>query len=96
MNLDERLDRIASRALELEALLASGLSGDAFTQASREYAEIEPVVSCINGLRATEKGIAQAEALWPTRKCRNWRGKNWQNCVSSCKVAARSAAGTAP
>ncbi|GBQ30789.1 peptide chain release factor 1 [Acetobacter fabarum] len=63
MNLDERLDRIASRALELEALLASGLSGDAFTQASREYAEIEPVVSCINGLRATEKGIAQAEAL---------------------------------
>ncbi|MFH7810565.1 MULTISPECIES: peptide chain release factor 1 [Acetobacter] len=63
MNLDERLDRIASRALELEALLASGLSGDAFTQASREYAEIEPVVTCINGLRATEKGIAQAEAL---------------------------------
>ncbi|MDE7546848.1 peptide chain release factor 1 [Acetobacter fabarum] len=63
MNLDERLDRIASRALELEALLASGLGGDAFTQASREYAEIEPVVTCINGLRATEKGIAQAEAL---------------------------------
>ena len=63
MNLDERLDRIASRALELEAHLASGLSGDAFTQASREYAEIEPVVTCINGLRTTEKGIAQAEAL---------------------------------
>ncbi|MCP1241233.1 peptide chain release factor 1 [Acetobacter lambici] len=63
MNLDERLDRIASRALELEAHLASGLSGDAFTQASREYAEIEPVVSRINDLRATELSIAQAEAL---------------------------------
>ncbi|MFT8418033.1 MAG: peptide chain release factor 1 [Acetobacter sp.] len=63
MNLDERLDRIASRALELEAHLASGLSGDAFTQASREYAEIEPVVARINDLRATELGIAQAEAL---------------------------------
>lgn len=63
MNLDERLDRIASRALELEAHLASGLSGDAFTQASREYAEIEPVVARINDLRATERGIAQAQAL---------------------------------
>ncbi len=63
MNLDERLDRIASRALELEAHLASGLSGDAFTQASREYAEIEPVVARINDLRATELGIAQAETL---------------------------------
>lgn len=63
MNLDERLDRIASRALELEAHLASGLSGDAFTQASREYAEIEPVVARINDLRATELGIAQAQAL---------------------------------
>lgn len=63
MNLDERLDRIASRALELEAHLASGLSGDAFTQASREYAELEPVVARINDLRTTELGIAQAEAL---------------------------------
>ncbi|MBS0964939.1 peptide chain release factor 1 [Acetobacter okinawensis] len=63
MNLDERLDRIASRALELEAHLASGLSGDAFTQASREYAEIEPVVARINDLRATELSIVQAEAL---------------------------------
>ncbi|MFT9087867.1 peptide chain release factor 1 [Acetobacter okinawensis] len=63
MNLDERLDRIASRALELEAHLASGLSGDAFTQASREYAEIEPVVARINDLRATELSIVQAESL---------------------------------
>ncbi|GAN71212.1 peptide chain release factor 1 [Acetobacter syzygii] len=75
MNLDERLDRIASRALELEAHLASGLSGDAFTQASREYAEIEPVVARINDLRATEQGIAQAEALLSDPEMRELAGE---------------------
>ncbi|MCP1215563.1 peptide chain release factor 1 [Acetobacter orientalis] len=63
MTLDERLDRIVSRSLELEALLASGISGEAFTQASREYAEIEPVVAHINALRQAEQEAAQAELL---------------------------------
>ncbi|BBC78549.1 peptide chain release factor 1 [Acetobacter orientalis] len=63
MTLDERLDRIVSRSLELEALLASGISGEAFTQASREYAEIEPVVAHINALRHAEQEAAQAELL---------------------------------
>lgn len=61
--LDERLDRIVSRALELEALLAGGLGGEAFTQASREYAELENVVSQINALRDAEQEMAQAEQL---------------------------------
>ncbi|MFT8590798.1 MAG: peptide chain release factor 1 [Acetobacter orientalis] len=63
MTLDERLDRIVSRSLELEALLASGISGEAFTQASREYAEIEPVVAHINALRQAEQEAVQAELL---------------------------------
>lgn len=63
MKFDERLDQIVSRALELEAQLASGLNGEAFTQASREYAEIEPVVARINALREVEDGIQQAEQL---------------------------------
>lgn len=63
MTLDERLDRIVSRSLELESLLASGISGEAFTQASREYAEIEPVVAHINALRQAEQEAAQAELL---------------------------------
>nr|WP_298796473.1 peptide chain release factor 1 [uncultured Acetobacter sp.] len=63
MTLDDRLDRIVGRALELEALLASGVSGEAFTQASREYGEIEPVVSRINALRAAEQEVRQAEAM---------------------------------
>ena len=39
----ERLDQIANRFAELEARMASGtLEGDAFVQASRDYAELEP------------------------------------------------------
>jgi len=40
----ERLDQIAHRFAELEARMASGtLEGDEFVQASRDYAELEPV-----------------------------------------------------
>ncbi|MCP1195466.1 peptide chain release factor 1 [Acetobacter senegalensis] len=63
MTLDERLDRIVSRALELEAQLASGISGEAFTLASREYGEIEPLVARITALRSAEQAAQQAEAL---------------------------------
>ncbi|MEM6493813.1 MAG: peptide chain release factor 1 [Pseudomonadota bacterium] len=39
-----RLDQIANRFAELEARMASGtLEGDEFVQASRDYAELEPV-----------------------------------------------------
>ncbi|MBS0959577.1 MULTISPECIES: peptide chain release factor 1 [Acetobacter] len=63
MNFDEQLDRIVSRALELENILASGVSGEAFTQASREYADIGPVVERINALRQAEEEAQQAEQL---------------------------------
>ncbi|MFT9256574.1 MAG: peptide chain release factor 1 [Acetobacter sp.] len=63
MTLDERLDRIVSRALELEAQLAGGLSGDAFTQASREYADLDDLVRRINDLRMAEQAVLQAEQL---------------------------------
>ena len=40
----ERLDQIAHRFAELEARMASGtLEGDEFVQASRDYAELEPI-----------------------------------------------------
>ncbi|MFT8896683.1 MAG: peptide chain release factor 1 [Acetobacter sp.] len=54
MNLDDRLDRIVARSEELEALLASGVTGEDFTRASREYGEIEPLVARINALRAVQ------------------------------------------
>ncbi|MCH4023131.1 MAG: peptide chain release factor 1 [Acetobacter sp.] len=63
MSLDERLDRIVARSQELEHLLASGLTGDAFTEASREYGETEEVVRQIVVLREAEQQIRDAEAM---------------------------------
>ncbi len=63
MNLAGKLDRIAARAEELRAMLAEGLSGDAYVKASRELADIEPVVARIGDLRSAEQAQADAETL---------------------------------
>ena len=60
---DERLDRIVTRAEELQHDLSSGLSGEAFNRASREYADLEPIVARINELRAAEQAQREAERL---------------------------------
>ncbi len=63
MSLDTQLDRIAARAEELRAMLAGGISGEAYVRASRELAEIEPLETRIGELRAAEQARAEAEAL---------------------------------
>src|SRR5215470_4582677 len=63
MNLAPKLDRIAARADELRDLLTQGLSGDAYVKASRELADIEPVVERIGDLRAAETAQQDAQAL---------------------------------
>jgi peptide chain release factor 1 len=63
MSFSDRLDRIAARAEELQALLGSGLSGDAYVRASREFSELEPVVARIAELRAAERSAAEATSL---------------------------------
>src|SRR6185312_7287244 len=63
MNLAGKLDRIAARSDELQAMLAEGIGGDAYVKASKEYSELEPVVARIGELRAAEKAQAEAEAL---------------------------------
>ena len=63
MNLAHKLDRIVVRAEELRALLAGGASGDDFVKASKELAEIEPVVARVDELRAAERGAEEAEAM---------------------------------
>jgi len=63
MNLAFKLDRIAARADELRALLSEGVSGETFTKASKEYAELEPIVERIAELRAAERAREEAEAL---------------------------------
>jgi peptide chain release factor 1 len=63
MNLDEKLDRIVGRAEELRAMLSDNLSGDAFSRASKELSELEPIVARIGELRDAEQQAGQAETL---------------------------------
>ena len=66
MNLAPKLDRIAARAEELRDMLTHGLSGEAYVKASRELADIEPVVA-----RRTTRSHCS-----PTPRCANWRKPN--------------------
>ncbi len=60
----ERLDQIAHRFAELEARMASGtLEGDEFVQASRDYAELEPVAKLSVEVKAMREEIAGLEEM---------------------------------
>ena len=63
MSLDFRLDRIVARADELRAMMSEDLGGEAFVKASKELAEIEPVVARVDDLRAAQKAEDEARAL---------------------------------
>lgn len=64
MALDDRLERIVARSDELQALMSSGeLQGDEFVRASREFAELEPVVSSILAYRRADSARSDALAL---------------------------------
>jgi peptide chain release factor 1 len=56
-------DRIVARAEELRSLLGEALGGEAYVKASRELAELEPVVARIDELRAAEAQARDAEAM---------------------------------
>ncbi|WP_137680307.1 peptide chain release factor 1 [Aurantiacibacter suaedae] len=56
---EERLRQITERFAELEARMASGqLEGEAFVQASRDYAELEPVAKAASEVQAMREEIA--------------------------------------
>ena len=60
----ERLDQIAHRFAELEARMASGqLEGDAFVQASRDYAELEPVAKVAAEVQAMRAELVDLEEM---------------------------------
>jgi peptide chain release factor 1 len=63
MSLAHKLDRIVARADELNHLLNEGLSGEAFTKASRELSEIEPIVARVGELRRAEQARDEAAAM---------------------------------
>lgn len=60
----ERLAQIANRFAELEARMASGaLEGEQFVQASRDYAELEPVAAIAAEVAALRAEIEELSAL---------------------------------
>ncbi len=63
MSLSLNFDRIVDRAAELNAFLSEGATGEAFVKASRELAELEPLVARIEELRAAEQAQAEAQAM---------------------------------
>lgn len=59
-----RLDQIANRFAELEARMASGtLEGDEFVQASRDYAELEPVAKVAAEVTAMREEMVGLEEM---------------------------------
>ncbi len=63
MSLNLNFDRIIARADELRSMLGEALSGEAYVKASKELAEIDPIVSRIDELRAAEQQAEDAEAM---------------------------------
>jgi peptide chain release factor 1 len=63
LDLSEKFDRILLRAEELRHDLSSGLGGEAFSRASRELSELEPVVARIEEWRAAEAEARDAEQM---------------------------------
>jgi peptide chain release factor 1 len=63
MSLSLKLDRIAARADELRALLTEGASGESYVTASKELAELEPIVAGIARLRDAEQARSEALSL---------------------------------
>ena len=60
----ERLDQIAHRFAELEARMAScTLEGDAFVQASRDHAELEPVAKIAADVKAMREEVTGLEEM---------------------------------
>ena len=58
-----KLERLLDRFHAIEAELASGAGGSAYVKLSKEHAELAPVVEAIEAYRATQKQLADAEAL---------------------------------
>ena len=63
MNLDAHLDTILRRHEDLGAQLAAGAAGSDYADASREYAELEPLAGAIRGLRAKQRERADLDAM---------------------------------
>ena len=65
MNFDAKLDHLVARRDELAQLMSAsdGIEANDYVRLSKEYAEILPVVMCIEGLRAARNEISDLAAI---------------------------------
>jgi peptide chain release factor 1 len=64
MSLLQKLDQIVARHAELQAMLSGGnLDSQKFVAASKEYAELGPLVEAVNEWRKAEQELKDTEAL---------------------------------
>ena len=64
MSLLQKLDQVVARHAELQAALSGGtLDSQKFVAASKEYAELGPLVEAVNAWRKAEQDLKDAEAL---------------------------------
>src|SRR6201991_2947145 len=64
MSLLQKLDQVVARHAELQAALSGGsLDSQKFVQASKEYADLGPLVEAVNELRKAERELKDTEAL---------------------------------
>src|SRR6185295_20386639 len=64
MSLHQKLDQVVARHAELQAALSGGnLDSQKFVAASKEYADLGPLVEAVGALRKTERELKDTEAL---------------------------------
>ena len=64
MSLLQKLDQVVARYAELQAALSGGgLDSQKFVAASKEYAELGPLVEGVNAWRRAEQELKDTEAL---------------------------------
>src|SRR5258708_15485535 len=64
MSLLQNLDQVVARHAELQAALSGGaLDSQKFVAASKEYADLGPLVDAVNDLRKAERELKDTEAL---------------------------------
>ncbi len=64
MSLLQKLDQVVARHAELQAQLSAGtLESQKFVAASKEYADLGPLVDAVNNWRRAERELKDAEAL---------------------------------
>ena len=63
MSFDQRLDQILERHRDLSSLMSNGADAVDFVRMSKEFAELAPIVACIEELRAAESEAGDLAAL---------------------------------